>query len=204
MVSLFDKIFKKDTRYEQPYPNEAHKALLNLQKYLPDEDIKNHAFSMDYVKSMEKELPTFWMYKYVNEPLQFSYRYLALRSSMIGKYDVTINICTEGLNLFSDDPYLLYILGRTAYDKGRVTRDVILLQNAVNILNFTINLYPDFPDVYVERAKCNLLLNQLDQSEQDYLTAIELESMEEAIEGYKQEIERIRMLKNQDPMDDSL
>lgn len=195
-MGLFDKIFKKERKYEQPYPDEQHKALVELQKIIPDKKLSKLTPSLAKIKSMEQQLPTHWIYKYVNDPRQFVCRNQSLRSSMVGEYDKTLLICKEGLTQYPNDPYLLYMLGRTLYDIGRVTRDQNKIKEAADVLDHLLTLHRDFSDAYYERGKCKLFFGQLNEAEKDISSAVKFETEELSIKEWKETLEQIRILKN--------
>ncbi len=198
-MGLIDRFFKREKVYEQPYPNDVHNVLLKINKNINKLVSKKEAIqlspSLDEIKLMEAQLPTHWIYKHITDPHQYTFRNLALQSSMVGEYDKVVSICLEGLDKFPDDPYLLYMLGRTLYDIGRVTQDINKIGEAVRVLDHVITLYQDFPDVYTERGKCRLIFNRIDDAEIDFLHAIELESDKQALRELFDMLDRIRAQK---------
>ncbi|MCT8336939.1 tetratricopeptide repeat protein [Methanoculleus sp. Afa-1] len=196
-MGLFDRLFKKGRVYEQPYSDEQHEALLDIQKRIPDAWVSEFTPSLDSIKSMERQAPTHWMYKHITDPHQYVYRSMSLRSSMLGEYDKTVSVCLDGLAQYPNDAYLLYMLGRTLCDIGRVTGDVTKVEEALSVLNQVLTTYPDFPDAYMERGSCHLIFKDLDSAENDYLRAIELESDESSKQDWIQTLKQIRAQRNQ-------
>jgi len=197
-MGLFDRFLSRNEQLNDSYLDDVPEELLEIQRLIPDEYIFNQIVSLEELRILEKNSPTHWIYKYIDDPLQYSYRRLTLRSSMVGKYDKTVNYCSKGLEKFPNDPYLLYMLGRTFYDIGKIKEEIEYIREALQVLDNAIYLYPDFPDAYFERGKCNLVLNCLDSAENDFLLAVEYESDELAIQGFNDYLEYLRDLKGSD------
>lgn len=172
----FKKVHTKNSEYEQPYSHEIHSALKNIDRSCNDSfSIEEAHFSMEYIKKQEIEQPTHWIYKYVVDPIEMNYRTRALRKSMIGQYDEVITICEKGLEKYPDNPYLLYMQGRTLGDIGKVSNNCQKLNKGIEVLNHVINLYPNFADAYVERGRIKKLQTDNNGAIEDFTIANNIE-----------------------------
>ena len=96
-MGLFKKIKKivgiTEKEYEKPYPGEIHESMSSIDDITDDFfQIDNPICTIDYVKQMEASAPTHWMFKFVKDPIEMSYRGRALNKSMLGRYDEVIKI----------------------------------------------------------------------------------------------------------------
>lgn len=160
---------KKEKEYEQNYPKEVHDALKNITNTMGDYfPLDKPHFSHEYIKKMENENPTHWIWKYVNDPIELNYRHSALQNSMIGRYDICIDLCETGLKKYPNSPYFLYMLGRTLGDLGNY-------ESALNVLNHTIQLFPDFADVLIERGSIKANMGYFEEGLIDFKSAKTIE-----------------------------
>jgi len=191
-MGLFDKLFKRDKIYEKPF-GKAHDDLVRIQESLGDEGLRNLSdVDMSFVRTQGKAFPTHWIYKHCTDIKQYAYRSIALRESTVGKYDKVLATSREGLSKFPGDPYLLYMLGRTLCDVGRVNNDREKIETARRMLDDVVAQYPTFPDAYMERGWCKYGLSDYAGAERDIASAIEHETERLSIDGFVRRLNETR------------
>ena len=185
-MRIFNGFFKKDKVYEKTH-GELHEDILRIQETLDDVSL-----DLSHIRAMEKAFPTHWIYKHCDDAKQSVYRSNALKASMVGKYDRAIAICRDGLSKFPNDPYILYMLGRTLCDIGRVNKDKDKIEIARRTLDDVISQYPEFPDAYMERGWCKYGLGDFAGAERDCASAIERETEQLSIDSFVTRLNQAR------------
>jgi len=170
------KALGREKEYEQPYPQEFHESLKSVDEVFDESFSMDEPYlSLEYIKNKEIEAPTHWIFKHVSDPVEMNYRNKSLQKSMIGHYDEVVKICLNGLEKYPDSPYLLYMLGRTLGDIGKATDDNQKFREGIGLLNYVIDLCPDFADAYVERGIIKKLQNDTIGANEDFIKANTIE-----------------------------
>ena len=164
---------------EQKDYNKAYRfaAELNLKS-------ADRVFTMEEIKKLEKEHPTYWEYKHVVNPQEYSFRVKALGHSMLKEYDQCMTACRSGLGINPKSPFLLYIMGRALGDFGQ-------LGDGLKNLSKAIELYPNFADAYIERGAIYWKMGEYAKSRKDYMTAKNLEDTIQLPQYGKEVVEKV-------------
>ena len=131
-------------------------------------DVSNYPVTMEQINKLATEMPTHWFYKFVKDPREMHYRSKSLSESMQQKYADCIKTCEEGLQHYQDSPYLMYMLGRTLGDIGKI-------EKGIEILTRVIKHHPNFADAYIERGRCKANLKDIKGAQEDFSSAKEIE-----------------------------
>ncbi|MDR2708557.1 MAG: tetratricopeptide repeat protein [Elusimicrobiota bacterium] len=94
----------------------------------------------------------------------------------IGNYDMAITKLSQGYELDSQDPMLVYLLAESIFLKAEKNNQLALYDQSAQYLQQAIALNPKFKDAYVLIALCYRHLGNYDLARQWYAKAIALKS----------------------------